>query len=551
MVGYRPWSLQAPPSLVVSDRTLHEPRVDGVELSLFQSRVQAVCDEMGVVLKRAAFSPNIKDRLDYSCAVFDAQGGLFGQAAHIPVHLGSMAFAMADVIRRFDWRPDDTVLLNDPYLGGTHLPDVTAISPVFQGSEPVAFVACRAHHANIGAEQPGSMPISASLEDEGVVIAPLLTRRAGRLTEPAMRLFDRLSPAGHRGPESYSADSALGDFFAQFSANHIGVLRLGALCEQLGREAFVVRIEALNAYAERLARTAIEAIPAGRYAFVDVMDGDGLNARDVAIRLALIVNAEDVTVDFTATDGQVSGNINCPLPVTAAAVFYVFRCLMPEHTPAAAGTFAPIQLETRRGSLIDARPGAAVAAGNVETSMRIVDVLLGALALALPARIPAASQGTMNNVAMGRRNDDSRWDYYETIAGGTGAHAQGAGIDVLHSHMTNTLNTPVESLETHYPVRVLRYSIRRGSGGEGRHAGGAGLIREFEFLEETDVTLLTERRTRGPWGLDGGAPGDPGRNRLDGQELPGKVAFRAAQGSCLRIDTPGGGGYGAVDSSSA
>lgn len=521
--------------------------IDGIELSLFQSRVQAVCDEMGVVLRRAAFSPNIKDRLDYSCAVFDSHGGLFGQAAHIPVHLGSMAYAMADIVKRFVWQPDDLVLLNDPYLGGTHLPDVTAINPVFHAEQLVGFVACRAHHADIGAEQPGSMPVSTSLADEGVVIAPLLTRRDGKLTDAAKRLFDRLSQVRHDQAESYDADARLGDFFAQFSANHIGVRRLVALCDRLGRVGFDARVDALNAYAERLARDALGVIPPGAYEFSDVMDGDGFGQEDVAIRALITVGDEAVEVDFSSTDSQVPGNINCPLPVTAASVFYVFRCLMPEHTPACAGAFAPIRITTRRGSLVDARPGAAVAAGNVETSMRIVDVLLGALAQALPGLIPAASQGTMNNVAMGSRAAGGRWDYYETLAGGSGACAAGPGADVIHSHMTNTLNTPVESLETHYPLRVLRYAIRTGSGGSGLHHGGAGLIREFEFLEPTEVTLLTERRRRGPWGLAGGAPGRPGRNLLDGRELPGKIHFHAAAGSRLRIETPGGGGYGSAD----
>ena len=376
------------------------------------------------------------------------------------------------------------------------------------------------------------------------MISPLLTRRDGALTDAGAQLFDRLSPVRHDRPESYVADARLGDFFAQFSANHIGCLRLAELCNQLGRDGFDVRVDALNAYAERLARVALGAIPAGRYEFSDVMDGDGFGQQDVAIRASIAVGEDAVEVDFSATDLQVPGNINCPLPVTAAAVFYVFRCLMPEHTPACAGAFAPIRITTRAGSLVDARPGAAVAAGNVETSMRIVDVLLGALAQGLPELVPAASQGTMNNVAMGSRTGGARWDYYETLAGGSGAHADGPGADGIHSHMTNTLNTPVESLETHYPLRILRYAIRGGSGGSGAYQGGAGLIREFEFLQPTDVTLLTERRQRGPWGLAGGAAGAPGRNLLDGQELPGKTHFRAAAGSRLRIETPGGGGYG-------
>ena len=517
---------------------------DGIALSLFVGRVQAVCDEMGVALRRSAFSPNIKDRLDYSCALFDARGELFGQAAHIPVHLGSMAYAMADVVKRFEWRADDLVVLNDPYLGGTHLPDVTVVAPVFVERCLIAFAACRAHHANIGSDEPGSMPISTALEQEGVVIAPMLAQRGGVLTEPARRVFDALAGRPHATDEALHADERLGDFFAQMSACRLGGRRVEALAAQMGVAEFGDAIDALNDYAERLAATAIATIPDGTYAFDDVMDDDGVGAIEPAIRVAVTIAGDRARVDLGRTDPQVGGNINCPRSVTAAAVLYVFRCLMPEQTPGVAGAFRRVEIVTVPGTLVDARYPAAVAAGNVETSMRIVDAILGALAQALPDRIPAASQGTMNNIAMGRHASDVRWDYYETIGGGAGASTLGNGASAIHSHMTNTLNTPVESLETHFPLRVRRYAVRRGSGGAGRFAGGDGIVREFEFLQPARVTVLTERRSRRPWGLHGGAEAAAGVNLLNGRALGGKAALDVTPGDVLTIETPGGGGWG-------
>ncbi len=502
---------------------------------------------MGVALRRAAFSPNIKDRLDFSCALFDAHGELFGQAAHIPVHLGSMAYAMAGVVKRFEWQTDDLVLLNDPFLGGTHLPDVTAVCPIFYDRRLIAFAACRAHHANIGSDRPGSMPVSTTLEQEGIVIAPMLAYRDGVPSATACALFDGLSGRVHESTDAYRGDERLGDFFAQISACRLGVRRGEALIMQMGEDAFEAAVVGLNDYAARLARDAIAVIPDGEYAFEDWMDDDGAGSSDVPIRVQIRVCSDHVTTDFTGTSAQVHGNINCPLSVTAAAVLYVFRCLMPAHTPAVSGAFRCIEIVTQPGSLVDAHYPAAVAAGNVETSMRIVDVLLGALAAALPDRIPAASQGTMNNVAMGRHFAGGRWDYYETIGGGTGAHARGAGVSGVHSHMTNTLNTPIESLETHYPLRVRRYQLARESGGRGRHMGGDGIVREFEFLEPAAVTLLTERRRRGPWGLAGGGSGAAGSNFLNGATLPPKAAFDVVPGDVLTVTTPGGGGWGNAD----
>ncbi|QKT02818.1 hydantoinase B/oxoprolinase family protein [Ectothiorhodospiraceae bacterium 2226] len=512
--------------------------MEAIELSLFASRIEAVCEEMGAALRRAAVSPNIKDRLDFSCAVFDAQGELCAQAAHIPVHLGSMAYAMRDVVRRVDWSRGDMVILNDPFLGGTHLPDVTVVAPLFEGGACVAFVANRAHHADIGASTPGSMPLSTSLEEEGLVIPPTFIQRAGA---PVTEAFQRIVGATGRPDESAA------DFAAQISANRVGLTRLQALVRGLGGGRFAAALAELNAYGERLARAALRALPAGRYEYVDYLDDDGLGQRDIPIAATLTVDDGTVAVDFAGTAAQVRGNVNCPLSVAAAAVYYCFRCLMPDYTPACAGSFRPITLSAPEGSLVNARPPAAVAAGNVETSTRVVDVVLGALAKALPEAVPAASHGSMNNLAMGARAaaaEGGTWDYYETLGGGMGAGPRGGGLGGVQTHMTNTLNTPVEALEARYPVRVLRYALRQGSGGAGRRPGGDGVEREYLFLAPATVTLLTERRRYAPWGLAGGAHGARGENLLDGEPLPGKFSGRVAAGQRLTLRTPGGGGWG-------
>ncbi|WP_163832931.1 hydantoinase B/oxoprolinase family protein [Spartinivicinus ruber] len=509
--------------------------MNAVELGVFANRLSAVCDEMGAVLKRSAFSPNIKDRLDFSCAVFSREGELVAQAAHIPVHLGSMAYAMQQIVSSINWLPSDMVVVNDPYLGGTHLPDVTIIAPVFINDQLAAFVASRAHHANIGAETPGSMPISTRLEQEGEIIPPTKIREQGKLVE---QVFSRLAKPGR-------AEQA-GDFNAQVSACQVGSERIAELLATYGVATFNDLLKALNDYAERLARQTIQQIPDGSYCFEDVMDDDGQGNQDIVISLNLQVSGDTVVVDFNGTAQQVAGNINCPLSVTAAAVYYGFRCLMPAVTPACAGSFKPIQLQAPQGCLVNAKRPAAVAAGNVETSSRIVDVVLGALAKAIPEQIPAASQGTMNNIAMGWPADGNQpgWDYYETIAGGMGASQAGPGLSAVHSHMTNTLNTPVESLEMHYPLRIRRYKIRYGSGGEGHYLGGDGIVREFEFLQPAQVTLLSERRTNEPWGLSGGGNGLTGLNGLNYQDIGGKCSFVAKPGDILTINTPGGGGFG-------
>jgi N-methylhydantoinase B len=509
--------------------------MDAVELSIFSSRMEAVCDEMGVILRNAAFSPNIRDRLDFSCAVFDGSGQLCAQAAHIPVHLGSMAFAMRDIVSRLRWSPGDMVILNDPFLGGTHLPDVTLIAPLYHGKNLVAFVVNRAHHADIGAESPGSMPVSRSLDEEGLVIEPAFLMRAGVLDTGLLE-----SIVARTGNQRESR----GDFSAQISANRCGLERLGTLVDSFSLEGFSRGLAALNDYAEKLALSALATIPDGKYVFEDFMDDDGQGNRDIPIRVCLQVSDGQVHADFTGTAGQVAGNINCPLSVAAAAVYYVFRCMMPDQTPACAGSFRPIRISAPPGSLLNAERPAAVAAGNVETSTRVVDVVTGALAAALPERLPAASQGSMNNLSMGGGRAAARWDYYETIGGGMGAGASGGGLSGVQTHMTNTLNTPIEVIESRFPLRVRCYAIRTGSAGNGARRGGDGLIREFEFLEDARVSLLTERRSHAPWGLAGGGEAARGRNLLNGVTLGAKAEFQVSAGDRLRIETPGGGGWG-------
>ena len=509
--------------------------MEPIALGLFASRVAAVCEEMGAHLRRTAFSMNIRDRRDYSCAVFDAGGRLLAQAADVPVHLGSMAYALRAVVGGFHWRAGDMVVFNDPACGGTHLPDVTLVAPLFHARELLGFVANRAHHADIGAKAPGSMPLSSALEEEGLLIAPRLIVHAGEADEEALASFVAAS---------CNPDAEYGDYMAQIGANRAGLARLEELVGHIGSDAWLAARDELNEYGARLARAFFAEIPDGEYAFSDVMDDDGFGATDVAIHVRLRVRAPRIEVDFAGTSPQVRGNINCPVAVTASAAYYVFRCLLPDYVPTCEGVFSAITLKVPEGSLLNAAPGRGVAAGNTETSMRVVDCVLGALAKALPARCPAASQGTMNNVAFGHA--DGGWSYYETLGGGLGAGRDYDGQSAAHSHMTNTLNTPAELLEMSYPLRVRRYAIRHGSGGAGRCRGGDGLVREYEFLAPAEVTLLTERRRHAPWGI-GGEPGAVGRNTFNGEELPGKASFFADHGDRLRVETPGGGGWGALE----
>ncbi|MEA3301810.1 MAG: hydantoinase B/oxoprolinase family protein [Pseudomonadota bacterium] len=516
--------------------------MNAIELTLFSSRLNAICDEMGVVLRRTAFSPNIRDRLDFSCAIFDLNGDLCAQAAHIPVHLGSMAYAMRDVIDRLEWSQGDMVVFNDPFLGGTHLPDVTLVAPVFVDDVLQGYVANRAHHADIGADSPGSMPLSSSLQQEGIILQPDYLLKQGHWRE---HIRDRLVAATRNPTES------MGDFNAQISANHAGVERLSLFISQAqgsaGPDAFQAGVDALNAYGERLSRRMLREIPDGLYSFEDVMDDDGQGTQNIPIRVVMTVDDGRCLLDFDGSASQVAGNINCPLSVTAAAAYYVFRCLMPQQTPACAGIFRPIEIKAPQGSLLNARRPAAVAAGNVETSTRVVDVVMGALAQAIPERIPAASHGSMNNLAMGS-DRGSVWDYYETIGGGMGAGALHHGLSAVQTHMTNTLNTPIEVIESLFPLQITEYAVREGSGGAGHHHGGEGLIRSWKFLQAAQLTLLTERRAHAPWGLQGGEAGARGKNLLNGIEQPAKCHLHVDAGDELRIETPGGGGFGRIES---
>ncbi len=513
--------------------------MDAISLSIFANRIDAVCGEMGATLQKSAFSPNIRDRLDYSCAIFDASGQLCAQAAHIPVHLGSMAFAMSDVVTTINWSAGDMVVLNDPYKGGTHLPDVTVIAPLFIGDKLTGFVVNRAHHADIGADVPGSMPLSSSLSEEGLVIEPTLLVKNDELEQV---FFASLMDAMRNRQESS------GDFIAQIAANRRGLKRLKVLIEKMGVTDYLNSLTHLNAYAATLASNSLSDIVDGEYTFEDRLDDDGQGNQNILIRLKLCFNKGEITADFSGTAAQVSGNINCPLSVTAAAVYYVFRCLMPAQTPACAGSFRNITLLAPENSIVNAAFPAAVAAGNVETSTRIVDVVLGALSQVIPERIPAASHGSMNNLAMGSVGDSQHiaWDYYETIGGGMGASKLANGLDAVQTHMTNTLNTPIEALEMKYPLRINRYQIRTDSSGKGRHTGGEGLIREYEFLAPAQVTILSERRSHQPWGLGGGEEAQVGINQLNKKRLPAKQSFTVQQGDVVCIHSAGGGGYGAV-----
>ncbi|MCZ6802473.1 MAG: hydantoinase B/oxoprolinase family protein [Proteobacteria bacterium] len=505
--------------------------MDAIELSLFTGRINAICEQMGAVLRQTAFSPNIRDRLDYSCAIFDTEGRLCAQAAHIPVHLGSMAYAMKDVVRLRDWSEGDTLMLNNPYMGGTHLPDITFITPVFHEGKLSAYVANRAHHADIGSDAPGSMPLSASLEEEGIIISPTLICEQNTIIQSVLDgIISQL-----RDP-----DIAIADFKAQISVNQTGIESLRELIQSCTETAFDQYLTELNDYARRIALSTFKNLPDGKYHFHDVMDDDGLGSDNIELHCSVIINSGKVTVDFSDTSAQVSGNINCPIPVTAAAVYYCFRCLMPDYVPDCAGTFDLITLTVPENNLLNASYPAAVAAGNVETSTRVVDVVLGALALAIPEKIPAASHGSMNNIAMGAED----WSYYETLGGGMGANKNADGLDAVQTHMTNTLNTPVEVVETQFPLIIREYSLRKGSGGKGKYNGGDGLIRHYQFLKPTNVTLLTERRKQRPWGLNGGEDGESGLNLLNNEPLPAKTTICAQAKDALIIKTPGGGGWG-------
>ena len=505
-----------------------------IQISLFSHQINALCEEMGAQLRRAAFSPNIRDRLDYSCAMFDCDGQLVAQAAHIPVHIGSMAYAMESVIAEFQWQAGDIIIFNDPFKGGTHLPDVTLITPVFFKRQLAGFVANRAHHADIGSDEPGSMPLSKYLNEEGIIISPQFL---GRNNQIDITIYKRLFA------NVQDSDNTFADLSAQLSANLHGVKRLQQLISERGLSEYKILTQQLLSYAESMAVSFLNNIPEGEYQAWDLMDDDGLGNVDIPIVVKLSVAKGKVIVDFNGTAEQVSGNLNCPKAVTAAAVYYVFRCLMSDDVPACMGTFRPIEILTQCKTLVDAEFPAAVAAGNVETSSRIVDVLFAALSQATGLEIPADSQGTMNNIAMGS-NDGKPWSYYETIGGGAGATLNSTGMDAVQTHMTNTQNTPIEVLEMTYPLRITRYAIREGSGGKGEHNGGDGIVREFQFLQPAKVSILSERRRHPPRGFNQGHAGVSGQNFHNGKLIGGKVSLHINKGDCIRIETPGGGAYG-------
>jgi N-methylhydantoinase B len=486
-----------------------------IELQIIGSALRAVAEEMGAVLVRSSFSANIKERRDCSAALFDERGRMVAQAEHIPVHLGAMPEAV-HAVRAHDPAPGETWIVNDPYTGGTHLPDITLVSRTELG-----FAVTRAHHADVGGIEPGSMPArSTRLEEEGVVIPPT-------------RLDDGLLAglvAQMRNPEERR-----GDLRAQLAAQRLAERRIVELCQRRGRQRVAAAMDALYAYSERVVRAGIVALPDGRYEAEDVLEPP---TGELAIRVAVTVRGDELEIDFAGTSPQHEGNLNCPLAVVRSAAYFVVRCLTDPDVPASGGAYAPVTVRAPEGSLVNARPPAAVAAGNVETSGRIVDVLFRAFGRAVP--VPAQGQGTMNNLTLG----SDRFTYYETIAGGQGACPDADGPSAVHVTMSNTLNTPVEALELSYPLRVERYALRLGSGGNGRTRGGDGVVRELRVLEPCRVSIISERRTHAPQGELGGRAGAPGRNLLNDDQLPAKVTRDLAAGDVLRIETPGGGGYG-------
>ncbi|MBI4596041.1 MAG: hydantoinase B/oxoprolinase family protein, partial [Candidatus Tectomicrobia bacterium] len=462
---------------------------DPIKLEIFKNALISIAEEMGAVLRRAAYSPNIKERQDFSCAIFDGQGKMVVQGEHLPVHLGSMPLSVAQVIQDLDLGPDDVAILNDPYRGGTHLPDITMVAPVYVPGEevPVFFVANRAHHADVGGMTWGSMPLATEIYQEGLIIPPLKLVNRGQLDVGLMKLI----LANVRTPEERE-----GDLITQWSSDTLGTRRLLEIVSKYGLTQVREYMKALQQYAERMVRAAIAQLPDGTYCFEDALDDDGIDSGPIKIRVRVSIKHDDVTVDFTGTDTQVKGSLNAVYAVTLSAVAYVFRVLVQDDIPFNAGCMAPLKVIAPRGTVVNASFPAAVVGGNVETSQRIVDVLLGALSQAAPHLIPAASSGTMNNVTIGGFDPIRKapFSYYETIGGGMGARPNKNGLNGIHTHMTNTLNTPVEALESAYPLRVMAYCLRHNSGGAGVFKGGEGIRREIKFLCEAKVTVLSDRR---------------------------------------------------------
>src|SRR5215217_3408410 len=517
---------------------------DPTTLEIYRALFTSVAEEMGVALRRTAFSPNIKERRDYSCAVFDADGRVIAQGDHMPVHLGSMPMAVAAALEEIEIAPGDVVALNDPFAGGTHLPDVTLVMPVTNGKRTLFYVANRAHHADIGGATPGSMGLATDIYGEGIRIPPIRLVRNGTLDTDTMRLL----LANVRGNVERR-----GDFDAQIGSLKTGAARLLEIVERRGESETTEYASQLINYSARLMRYTIASIPDGSYEAEDALDDDGVEDRAVPIKVRISIEGERALVDFTGSAPQVAGAINAVEAITVSAVSYVFRCLVGGEVPASAGLMEPIEVNAPRGTVVNANPPASVAGGNVETSQRIVDVLFKALAQALPDRIPAASQGTMNNLTIGGIDTRSghEFSYYETVAGGMGARPSADGMSGVHTHMTNSLNTPAEALEYAYPLRVREYRLRKGSGGRGRHRGGDGVVREIETLVAARMSLVCDRRKCGPYGLFGGEDGATGINELVSNGKKSKLASKGSHelkaGDRIRIETPGGGGHGNAD----
>jgi N-methylhydantoinase B len=539
--------------------TLRLMRRDPIELEIFKNLFHSIAEEMGAALRRTAFSPNIKERRDYSCAVFDGAGEVIAMGDHMPVHLGSMPMSVRAAIQACEMSPGDVVMLNDPFRGGTHLPDITLVAPVFMGrglsrsrkagNRPAFYVASRAHHADVGGTYAGSMGLCREIYQEGFRIPPVRLVRSGVMERDVLELLLN----NVRTPQERE-----GDLGAQIAACHTGAARLREVCARYGIVRAQRAAQELLRYSEELMRAFLLHVPAGIYRADDFLDNDGISDKPVKIAVTVSVSGRVsgplVTVDFTGSDPQIEGSINAVEAITYSACFYVFRCLLADDVPATSGLMRPIRVIAPEGSVVNARPPAAVAGGNVETSQRIVDVLLRALAQAIPDRIPAAASGTMNNLTIGGIDPRTGqpFAYYETIAGGMGARPGKSGVSGVHTHMTNSLNTPAEALEYAYPLRVRHYWLRSGSGGVGTHRGGDGIVREIEVLTDCEVTLLADRRARGPWGLAGGEPGVAGKAsviRSGGavEQMPGKFSTQLRKGERIRIESPGGGGWGPAD----
>ncbi len=515
---------------------------DPVELELFRHLLASIAEEMGAVLRKTSYSANIKERRDYSCAVYNESGQTVAMGDHMPVHLGAMPLSVRHAIDAFTLADGDVVILNDPFRGGTHLPDITAVAPVFvKGvSGPAFYVANRAHHSDVGGMTPGSMPLAREIFQEGIRIPPVLLVRRGEMQRDVLNLL----LANVRTPVERE-----GDIAAQLMAIRRGETRLRETAAKYGLARVRRNMTALMDYSERMMRAALGRLRPGRYEFEDFLEGDGFTDKPIRIAARVTLGGTEATVDFSGSDPQAEGSVNANYAVTLSAVTYVFRCLIREDVPYTAGIMRPLTVIAPEGTVVNALAPAAMAAGNVETSQRITDVVLGALAQAAPELIPAASSGTMNNLTLGGRDPfrAQPFAWYETIAGGMGASSRGDGLSAVHTHMTNSLNTPIEAFEHQFPLRIRAYRVRRGSGGRGRHRGGDGIVREFEFLVPAQVTILSDRRERGPWGLDGGGSGKPGRNSLlrGGRTLAvrSKQQLEIIAGDVLRIESPGGGGY--------